>query len=143
MSTPGSGIARAAELDRADVIVMAAHLRWTLPDHAVPSTTLSVLARAQVPIFVCRAEASAPGSIAGKELASAEAPIIVPLDGSRLGETALQYASALARDFGSFLVLLRVLDPQTAASGEPEAGAYLQSVCEEIAQSGGHAVTQL
>ncbi len=140
VSTPGSGIARAAALDHADVIVMASHLRWTLPEHAAPSTTLSVLARSHVPILVCRA-----GGSATIELASADAPIIVPLDGSRLAETALQYAEALARDFGSYLVLLRVLDPQARATAdiEREAREYLQSVREEIAQSGGHAVTEL
>ncbi len=138
VSAPGSGIARAAELDQADVIVMAAHLRGMLPEHAAPSTTLSVLARAQVPIFVCR-----DCSAAVTELASAETPIIVPLDGSRLAETALPYASALARDFGASLVLVRVLEAHAPQSADTDARAYLQSVREEIAQSGGHALTEV
>lgn len=161
----GSGIARAAELSHADLIVMASHVRWALPDpeHAQPSVTLSVFARSRVPMFVCRTNANANASaVAGAtvptmaEIAGPDMPIVVPLDGSKVAEAALPYASALARAFGSYLVLTRVIEAGTgtgssaAATGaagstpeEAEAAEYLQAVREEIAQSGGHAIAMI
>lgn len=150
VSEAGSGIARAAELSHADMIVMAGHLRWALPEHAPSSTTLSVLARSNVPILVCRAGTGPGGEIdaasttpAYAELAAADVPIIVSLDGSRLAEAALSYATALARAFGSYLVLTRIIEATADEDGveERQAADYLQSVREEIVQSGGHAVT--
>lgn len=151
VSEAGSGIARAAELSHADMIVMASHLRWMLPDpeHALPSTTLSVLARSHMPIFICRDRVGAPASAATNtgtagEFAGPDMPIVVPLDGSPLAEAALPYASALARACGSYLVLTRVIGSNGAGAAdsaqEREAAGYLQAVREEIAQSGGHAI---
>lgn len=142
VSAPDSGIERAAELSHADVIVMASHLRWMLPEHARPSTTLSVLTHSHVPILACRASAAANGTV---EIASADMPIVVPLDGSRLAEAALPYAAALARAFDSYLVLTQIIEPDVpeASAEERKAADYLQSVREEIAQSGGHAVTAI
>lgn len=150
VSEAGSGIARAAELNHADVIVMASHVRRALPDakHAEPSTALAVLARSHVPIFVCRTSASAPAgtnTTMVAEIAGPDMPIVVPLDGSRLAEAALPYAAALARAFGSYLVLTRVIGSKVAeatdSGREREAAEYLQAMREEIAQSGGHAIT--
>jgi nucleotide-binding universal stress UspA family protein len=150
VSEAGSGIARAAELSHADVIVMAAHVRWALPAHAPASTTLSVLAHSKVPIFVFRAETSTGSEMgaasttnAYTEFVATDVPIIVPLDGSRLAEAALSYATALARAFGSYLVLTRIIaaSADEGSVEERQAADYLQAVREEIAQSGGHAVT--
>lgn len=149
VSEVGSGIARAAELSHADVIVMAAHLRWALPAHAPSSATLSVLARSKVPILVCRSgtELGALGTTGAypmyTDLAAAEMPIIVPLDGSRLAETALSAATALARAFGSYLVLTRIIEANAGVDSteQRQAEDYLQGVREEIAESGGHAIT--
>lgn len=145
ISEAGSSIARAAELSHADAIVMMSHLRWMLPEHARPSTTLSVLARSHVPVFVCRTVAAAPNGTATSatdEIAGSDMPIIVPLDGSRLAEAALPYATALARAFDSYLVLTQVVEPLTPdnAAEAREAADYLQAVQEEIAQAGGRAV---
>lgn len=109
ISEPGTGIARAAEVDHSDVIVMAAHLRWKLPAGSPPSTTLDVLARSRVPILVWRSEAAEP-TTQEVLLASPETPIIVPLDGSRFAESALPFAEALARAFNSSLVLVRAME---------------------------------
>lgn len=145
VSEVGSGIARAAELSHADAIVMAAHVRWALPEDAPSSTTLSVLARSFVPILVCRATTSTDAASTSSmfaELAAPDMPIIVPLDGSRLAETALSSATALARAYDSYVVLTRIIDASTGddAAEARQAADYLQSVQEEIIQSGGHAV---
>lgn len=152
ISEPGAGIARAAEIDHSDVIVMATHLRWKLPAGSPPSTTLEVLARSRVPIFVWRSEDM--GRASDKKrldnqwslIASAEAPIVVPLDGSRFAESALPYAEALARAFNTSLVLVRAIEPpkgQVSAratfggseQGEPDALAYLERVSQELTDS--------
>jgi nucleotide-binding universal stress UspA family protein len=70
--------------------------------------------------------------------------ILVPLDGSRLAESALPYALALARALEAGLVLLHVLERRSAArvhgdthaTTAEEAERYLAGVAERLAGSG-------
>lgn len=73
--------------------------------------------------------------------------ILVPLDGSALGEQALGHAMRIARAFESQLLLLRVLDaPPASAQRIPEtldwrlralqAQRYLDALTERLAESG-------
>lgn len=156
VSEPGVGIARTAEIDHSDVIVMATHLRWKLPAGSPPSTTLEVLARSRVPILVWRSDGT--GRTGDKKrldsqwslVASPEAPVVVPLDGSRFAESALPYAEALARAFNTSLVLVRAVEPpkgaaaqagarSTAGDGGRDASdalTYLERISQELAESG-------
>jgi len=150
ISEAGAGIAQAAELSHADVIIMATHLRWKVSPKTGPSTTLNVLARSHVPILAWRASpeeeqirSRAPRSPVLN--ASAESPIIVPLDGSRFGESALPYAEALSRAFGSYIVLVQAVEVNHgdlgAAASSKEALDYLEQVRKEILLRKGHAIT--
>lgn len=72
--------------------------------------------------------------------------ILVPLDGSDVAAQVLPHASYLARRWGSLILLLRVLESQTASLGrfakstEPpdsgEAKGYLQRVARDLAADG-------
>jgi nucleotide-binding universal stress UspA family protein len=112
LTAPGKAIAQYAALEQADLVVMATHVRWKAPVSHAGSATLDVLVRSRVPLLAWRAEAGAD-SAEGRAmeeppppLARSESPLIVPLDGSPLAETALPYAEALARALGLYIVLV-------------------------------------
>ncbi len=151
ISAPGAGIARAAELDRADLIVMATHLRWKVDPTGSASTTLQVLARSRVPILAWRVGAAfeqAGGPDVGERpplLGRTESPIVVPLDGSRFAESALGTAELLARKFGLYLVLVRATErgvgPAAEAEAEREATDYVEQVRRQLEDRGIHSTT--
>lgn len=154
VAEPGEAIAHAAEIDHADLIVMTAHPRWRVDYLDSASTTLQVLCHTRVPILAWRAGAGMERSDRRKSgadrlvLASLDAPIMVPLDGSRVAEAALPVAEVLAQQIGSYLVLVRpvesaaesavVLPPRTSAdesvqvTAEEEAKRYLERIREGV-----------
>jgi nucleotide-binding universal stress UspA family protein len=153
IAEPGAGIARTAEVDHADLIVMTAHPRWKVDLLDNSSTTLQVLARSRIPILAWRAATGAEmGSMQEQALlARPESPILVPLDGSRFAEGALATAETLARTFHTYLVLVRAVEhgldgpalssgdrgPQAAESpAEIEAVKYLERIQAALARSG-------
>jgi nucleotide-binding universal stress UspA family protein len=119
ITEPGAAIARAAEVGHADAIVMTAHPRWKADLLDDTSTTLQVLARSRIPILAWRAEVDAArqGNEQWALLARVESSILVPLDGSRFAEAALETAETLARTFGSYLVLVRAVEGPAAPVG--------------------------
>jgi nucleotide-binding universal stress UspA family protein len=158
IAEPGTAIVRTARLDRADLIVMTAHTRWQVRPMSTPSTTIGVLARSTVPILAWRPAHRAPNRPASFDnsplLAQPETPIIVPLDGSLLAESALPYAESLARAFGTYLVLTHALAPADRAHTDQEpartelpiadatdARQYLEVVRREILDRGSHATS--
>jgi nucleotide-binding universal stress UspA family protein len=147
IAEPGAGIAKAAELDHADVIVMSTHLRWKVRPSDGPSVTLQVLARSRTPIFAWRVagaiEPEGGQDVAERPplLARAESPIVVPLDGSAFAERALEAAETLARTFGLYLVMVRAIDSQALESEERDAAAYLERAREAVERRGVRAVT--
>lgn len=158
----GTAIARTAEVDHADLIVMTAHPRWRSDLLDNTSTTLQVLARSRIPILAWRlgpqAARSRETDLAQEHviLASADTPILVPLDGSHHAEAALPIAETLARTFGAYLVLARAyehearmlaplpVDSTTSADAAPAARdtdaylatAYLKRIQAEIMDRG-------
>lgn len=135
LAAPGAGIAEAAELHHADLIVMASHLRWKVPASTGVSAPLDVLVRSRVPLLAWRVHGNA--ALAGEPkvdervsvLARAESPLVVPLDGSSLAEAALPTAEALARAYGLYLLLVRAV---SRPEQEGEARDYLARVCAAI-----------
>lgn len=147
VAEPGASIARAAELDHADVIVMSTHLRWKVDPMGKPSVTLQVLKRSRTPIFAWRvAGAVEPAGGPDTEerpplIGRTESPIIVPLDGSRFAEQALEAAETLARTFGLYLVLVGAIEPLDMEDEERRAAAYLSRMRAEVEQRNVRAVT--
>ena len=70
--------------------------------------------------------------------------ILVPLDGSRVAETVLPMAEALARDHEANVLLLRTVTtegpPEAQAKGQQEAEAYLTAVSRDLRARGLSAV---
>jgi nucleotide-binding universal stress UspA family protein len=164
IAKPGEAIAQAAQRSRADLIVMTAHTRWAVQPMSTPSTTLTVLAQSGVPVLAWRPSSTIrtirdkPSSFEnGPLIVQPETPIIVPLDGSLRAERALLVAEALARAFGTYLVLVHAVAPgvqnvrNSVSAGDTraaiplvdavDASKYLDVVRAEIIGRGGHATT--
>jgi nucleotide-binding universal stress UspA family protein len=149
LAEPGAGIAKVAELDHADLILMSTHLHWKVVPSAGPSTTLRVLAQARTPILAWRTrepldpEDGADVGMRPALLSRSESPILVPLDGSRSAEGALAAAETLARTFGRYLVLVHAVEPAASLAAEQQdersATAYLQGVRRAVEQRGARA----
>jgi nucleotide-binding universal stress UspA family protein len=109
-STPvAEALLDAAENRRADLIVMTTHGAGGLSRAWLGSTADAVIRRARVPVLVIRPPSESPSVPAGLPR-----HILVPLDGSELGDWILSDAIALARIAGARVTLLTVLVPRRA-----------------------------
>ncbi|HEX6817487.1 MAG TPA: universal stress protein [Ktedonobacterales bacterium] len=140
LAIPGAAISQAAAHEHADLIVMSSHLRWKVPVQLTTSATLDVLVRSRVPLLAWRVADDLTDSEISEDMppvvARPETPIIVPLDGSALAESALPSAQKLARGFGSSIVLVRAVESEAdVAAGL----AYLQRIRAEVMQEGVYA----
>ncbi len=116
---PAPAIVRAAELQNADLIVMSTHGRSGIGRWIYGSVADDVLRSARVPVLLIPATAVADW--AGTDAART---ILVPLDGSELGEEVLDHAARLASLLDAGLLLLQVVPPPVYAS--PEGYVYLE-----------------
>jgi nucleotide-binding universal stress UspA family protein len=89
----------------ADLIVMSTHGRGGLQRSIVGSVADQLVRRAEVPVLLIppNCEATWPDR--------SVAQILVPLDGSRLAETALYSAASLAERLGAELLLVQTVSP--------------------------------
>jgi nucleotide-binding universal stress UspA family protein len=100
---PADEILEQARAARADLVLMATHGRSGLGRWLYGSVADEVLRRASVPLFMVPPGSDEPWS-------SDRAPrILVPLDGSQLGEAALGPAGAWATQLGSEIVLVQLI----------------------------------
>lgn len=152
IASAGSAIVGTSEISKADLIVIATRMGWTLPaagpHHS--SVTLEVLAQSRVPILSCHlAPSPSPAfgpaytapHVAFPQLAGPDLPIVVPLDGSPFSEQALPTARALAEAFGAYLVLVQAipLPPEGSehdASAQRQAREYLSQVRSQLEAQG-------
>jgi nucleotide-binding universal stress UspA family protein len=146
LASPGAGIARAAELSHADLIVMATHLRWNAALDESESTTLQLLRTTRVPILAWRSGMdpttqgkTPPQQASIPAIARPDSPIVVPLDGSRFAARALPAAEALARAFQSYLVLVQAVSLGTSStSGQDEVDERVQQRVQELQRAEGY-----
>ncbi|HEX6796270.1 MAG TPA: universal stress protein [Ktedonobacterales bacterium] len=117
-------VLRAADDERADIIVMSTQGRKGIARWLQGSVAGAVIRDAQVPVLVLR-EAATP--LAADLAAGQPVSALVPLDGSPLAEAALepavQLAAAMSQGAGGSIHLLRVVDPppERPASDSPAA----------------------
>lgn len=146
LAAPGAAIAQVAALEHADLIVMAAHLRWKVPASPDISAVLDLLVKSRVPLLAWRVggieEPEGGPDVMSRPplLARTESPLIVALDGTPLAETVLPMAETLARAFGLYIVLVRAVskpDEQAAAT------QYLLRIQDELKQRGIAATTKV
>lgn len=137
VAVPGNAISRAAVAEHADLIVMSSHLRWKVPVQTTASATLDVLVQSRVPLLAWRvADELSESAIPHKGPsvpARFEKPVIVPLDGSPLAESAIPMAEELARAFSASIVLVRAVERE---SEREAAFGYLDSIRARIEAAG-------
>jgi nucleotide-binding universal stress UspA family protein len=153
---PAIGIADQAEFRHVDLIVMSTHGRkW--PDTLLhPSVTLGVLEHTAAPILALKGSDEDPAQLP-RFMTNPDAPILVPLDGSLLAESALPLAEALSKTFGNPLLLVRTVEQPRIASVSidnpaiitkveewaiQETQSYLQRKLHEVRSRGVRATTE-
>ena len=104
LGEPADAILQEVHLRGAELVAMATHSRSHLGGLLYGSVARAVLAHSPVPVLLLRSWQS------GEEAPPSSPPrLVVPLDGSRLGEAALPTALALVRALGGEIVLLQVV----------------------------------
>jgi nucleotide-binding universal stress UspA family protein len=114
---PADEILGYADEEHVDLIIMASRGRSGLGPWLLGNIAAKVLRATEKPVLLVRAPAG-DSALPEKRLLR---KILVPLDGSDLGETTLSHAEALAKNLGAEIVLLRALEPPRPLEGE---GAY-------------------
>lgn len=115
--SPVLGIADQAEFRHIDLIVMSTHGRKWPETLLHKSVTMGVLEHTRAPILALKHAAEATGQPQlPRFMTNPTAPIIVPLDGSLLAESALSLAEGLATTFGNPLRLVRAIERPHNAS---------------------------
>ncbi len=149
---PAQSIIELAHQHVDPIIVMSTHGRGGIHRWMTGSVAEEVVRGAGVPVLLVRGDQEIP-SAEKIELRS----ILLPVDGSRYSESAIDYAVELARLFGSTLHLIRVVDTpsaygmlsrhmETAATGDildeiidsmrDEANAYIDQLAERLSSEG-------
>ncbi len=118
-------------LRSADLVVMCTHGRSGLGRWIYGSVAEKVLARSPVPVLLVHPT----GQVATLGPESAQASILIPLDGSAFAEKALPHAAALARVFGGLILLVRAVGLPMAAYSYPGMGLVQESLEEEQRES--------
>jgi nucleotide-binding universal stress UspA family protein len=131
--SPAIGIADQAEFRHVDLIVMGTHGRkW--PDTILhPSITMGVLEHTSAPILALKGAGEQQAGLP-RFMTDPGTPILVPLDGSPLAESALPLAEALAKTFGNPLLLVRATEQPRVASASLESPVIISKVEEWVAE---------
>jgi nucleotide-binding universal stress UspA family protein len=114
----GAAIAHAADREGANLVVMTTHGRSGLGRWVFGSVAEEVLRRVDIPILLVPA---------GREFAlemTDRLKILMPLDGSDVGEAAIGAAADLAAAVDAEIVLLRVAESHTSAVAIPDVYTY-------------------
>lgn len=138
---PADEIIRYADEEHVDLIVMASRGRSGHGAWLVGNIAAKVLRATKKVVLLIRAPAK-DSALQEKCLIR---QILVPLDGSSLGETAVTQAEAMAKALGAEIILLMVLEPLRPLVGEgPGAARKLQMrLKEETARRGAMALEYL
>ena len=156
--SPTLGIADQAEFRHVDLIVMNTHARKWSDTLLHPSVTMGVLEHTTAPILALKGAKEGVGQPQlPRFMTNPDAPIIVPLDGSLLAESAFPLAEELSKTFGNRLLLIRAVgrprmastsldNPTIIAKVEEwaiqETQSYLQRKQQEVAHRGGRVTTE-
>jgi nucleotide-binding universal stress UspA family protein len=148
VGSPAEQILRVAERQGCNLVALLTHREKPAASGTLGSVTTKVLYHSHVPTLL----APPPiGAEASKQKVSS-ARVLVPLDGSSWGETALPYAEELARSLSLEILLVRAIqatpvvymaEPSSAIpmatlqeATESEGTEYLKRVTEKLRQEG-------
>ena len=123
----GDEILRAAEESRARMLVIASHGRSGIGRWFYGSTAGHLLRNAGVPVV-----AVGPHALEKKQADVAIKHVMVPLDGSEMGEKAIPVGAALAKALGARISLVRGVRWAVQAYPYSMPDAYLPQVDQEL-----------
>lgn len=148
---PVDEIAAAAREWGADLVVMCTHGRGGVSRLWLGSVADRFLRSAELPIFLMRP----PERLAGPHLPFSISRVVAPLDGSERAESALPWATSLARAFDVPLLLVQAIvypgapelerpgDAEIVVAAERAARAYLDEVCHRLNADGVRATNRV
>lgn len=120
----------------ADLIVMGTQGRTGLGGRLLGSVTEQVLHRSDVPVLVV------PEGDRTAEAGTGYARVLIPTDGSENARRAVDHGVAIAREYGSTVHVLNVVDLQ-AAGGPFDAGGLDREFIERLESRGRDAVDRV
>jgi nucleotide-binding universal stress UspA family protein len=133
---PAARISEFAAERNADLIVVGRQGMTGVRKRLLGGVTEQVLRRSDVPVFV------APGENPPAEGKTGYSRILLPTDGSENAEEATPHAAAIARNYGSEVHVLNVVDLQ-AAGGVFNAGGLETEFTERLEARGREAVDEV
>ncbi|HEV7129285.1 MAG TPA: universal stress protein [Ktedonobacterales bacterium] len=110
------------------LVVMTTHGRTGMVRFALGSTADRLVRHGHVPVLLLRPE------VAGQQEEDPFARVIVPLDGSPLGESSLKVVAPLAGRLVRQVTLMRVIPATALAAVVNEANRYLNTVRERLSE---------
>lgn len=131
---PPEEILQYSEKNKMALIAMTTHGRGGITRWLLGSTAEKVIQGAKTPVLIVRGKS--PGEVEVLEKAPFSR-ILVPLDGSEIGEAALSCVEALAKKVKGLVTLLHVNPPLYKAIGAVEfPEAYPKEVIESLRRAG-------
>ena len=150
---PAEEVLRAAKEQECGLIAMATHSKNVVTRAILGSVTDKVIHSADVPVLSITPEKAREYHPHGGPVMTS---VIVPLDGSQLGERALPYVESIAQALSLEVVLARVVQdhpaqypdasirlPDIASEAERQAANYLRAVGRGIEDLGPRVRTQV
>ena len=142
-------ILKVAELCNTDLIIVATHGRHGLERFLLGSTCDGIIRTSAMPVLSIKP--SEREIVSGGDGISIST-ILCPMDFSKFSKSALPYATALARDFGSKIILAHVVDerldypewtPQATANNSRQLAEAAREDLEELAGTIGDIETEV
>ena len=121
LGKPADEILRYADEAKVGLIAMASRGSSGRGPWLLGNIVAKVLRATSRPVLLIRTPASS-AALQQKQLVKR---ILVPLDGSTIGEAALPHTGTLAAALGAEVVLFHVLEPQTSLVGHEDGAAYV------------------
>ena len=109
-----------ADKENITLVIVASHGLSDESQGILSSIAVRVLRISRKPVLIIRSRAD-DDAVKQKRLLK---KILVPLDGSKVGETAIPHAEALAHKLGSELVLLHVVEPEPSLPTDTLTAVY-------------------
>jgi nucleotide-binding universal stress UspA family protein len=103
---PATALIEYAEKEGIDLIIMMSHGRSGIMRWAIGGTASKIIQRCQIPVLLVRASQA----LSKRRPVQVFKKILVPLDGSSIGEAALSYVKTIVKALNCELILLRVVE---------------------------------
>lgn len=130
LGVPADEILRYADESDADLVVIASRGSERRSTWLLGSVAAKVLRISDKPALLIRAPVDASGAVPAQIIKK----ILVPLDGSAVGEAAVPHAAALAKTLGAGIVLYNALEPVPTWAYSAGTGVHIPQVYFEGAR---------